>query len=142
MDKIAKVTISEAGIKLRIHASTLRWWENQGLVVPDRTAGGRRRYDLLTLMTLAGKMVNESGMNRTTIAYTRGSRHDQKADLIRQSQVLESFCAVKGWEFELVQDLGSGLNYGKRGLKLLLKRICQGEVDRLVLTKTVASCRN
>ena len=102
--------------------------------MPDRTAGGHRRYDLLTLMTLAGKMVDESEKNCTTIAYARVSSHDQKADLIRQSQVLESFCAAKGWDFELMQDLGSGLNYDKRGLKLLLKRICQGEVDRLVLT--------
>jgi putative resolvase len=134
MYKIAKVTISEAGVKLGIHPSTLRRWEHQGLVVPDRTAGGHRRYDLVTLMPLAGKLVDESEKHRTTIAYARVSSHDQKADLIRQCQVLESFCAAKGWEFELVQDLASGLNYDKRGLKLLLKRLCNGEVDRLVLT--------
>ncbi|PNJ93466.1 IS607 family transposase, partial [Cylindrospermopsis raciborskii C04] len=31
-------------------------------------------------------------------------------------------------------DLGSGLNYNKKGLQKLLKRIMQGDVGRLVLT--------
>jgi predicted site-specific integrase-resolvase len=48
--------------------------------------------------------------------------------------MLESFCAAKGWQVEVIEDLGSGLNYDKRGLKSLLKRICAGNVDRLVLT--------
>jgi len=39
-----------------------------------------------------------------------------------------------GWQYETIQDFGSGLNYQKRGLQKLLKRIMQGDVDRLVLT--------
>ncbi len=38
-----------------------------------------------------------------------------------------------GWTYEVLQDLGSGLNYHKRGLQLLIKRICSGDVGRLVL---------
>jgi len=34
----------------------------------------------------------------------------------------------------VIQDLGSGLNYDKRGLRVLIKRICSGAVARLVLT--------
>jgi predicted site-specific integrase-resolvase len=33
-----------------------------------------------------------------------------------------------------MQDLGSGLNYNKKGLQQLIKRICSGAVGRLVLT--------
>lgn len=33
-----------------------------------------------------------------------------------------------------MQDLGSGLNYNKRGLRQLIKRLCIGDVGRLVLT--------
>ena len=36
--------------------------------------------------------------------------------------------------YEIVQDLGSGLNYNKRGLQQLIKRICSGTAGRLVLT--------
>jgi putative resolvase len=49
------------------------------------------------------------------------SSHDQKEDLKRQATVLESFSAANGWQFETIQDLGSGLNYKKKGLTKLLK---------------------
>jgi predicted site-specific integrase-resolvase len=35
---------------------------------------------------------------------------------------------------EVIKDLGSGMNYNKKGLRLLIKRICTGEVGRLVVT--------
>ena len=71
---------------------------------------------------------------RITINYARVSSHDQKDDLTRQAQVLEAFSATNGWQYETIQDLGSGLNYNKKGLQKLLKRIMQGDVGRLVLT--------
>lgn len=52
----------------------------------------------------------------------------------RQCQVLESFCAAKGWPFETIRDLRSGMNDEKKGLRQLLKRICAGQVDRLLVT--------
>src|SRR6202022_3462873 len=48
--------------------------------------------------------------------------------------VLESFCASHGWNYEVLQDLGSGLNYSKKSLKKLIKEICLGSVGRLVIT--------
>lgn len=72
--------------------------------------------------------------DRITINYARVSSHDQKAELVRQAQVLEAFSATNGWQFETIQDLRSGLNSNKRGLQKLLKRIMQGDVGRLVLT--------
>jgi len=71
---------------------------------------------------------------RTTIAYARVSTSGQKDDLVRQVALLESFCAAQGWTYEVISDVGSGLNYHKRGLKQLISRICSGEVGRLVLT--------
>ncbi len=51
-----------------------------------------------------------------TVGYARVSRED----LNRQVQVLELFCASNGWQVEIIQDLGSGLNYSKKGLKRLI----------------------
>jgi len=47
----------------------------------------------------------------------------RKLTRVRQAQVLEAFSATKGWQFERIQDLGSGLNYNKRRLQKLLKQI-------------------
>ena len=54
--------------------------------------------------------------------------------MARQVARLESFAAANGWTYEVLQDLGSGLNHHKKGLRLLIRRICSGEVGRLVLT--------
>ena len=62
------------------------------------------------------------------------SSHDQKDDLIRQVGVLESYCANRGFTYEVIQDLGSGMNYYKKGLTKLLNLILDGQVQRLVLT--------
>ena len=48
--------------------------------------------------------------------------------------MLELYCAAQGWSFELISDLGSGMNYQKRGLKKLIRAILDQEIKRLVLT--------
>ena len=68
------------------------------------------------------------------MAYGRVSSHDQKKDLERQLKSLENYCIAKGWKYEMIKDLGSGMNYRKRGLKKLLDLIIQGKISRLVLT--------
>ena len=67
------------------------------------------------------------------VAYARVSSHDQKADLKRQQGALEAYCAAKGWRFEVICDLGSGLNYRKKGLRRLLELILRRRMRRLVL---------
>ena len=99
----------------------------------ERTPGGHRRYDLSVVQALA-KQDSLPPHPRSTLAYARVSSHDQKADLVRQAALLADYCAVHGWQHQVIQDLGSGLNYDKKGLKALIRRICHGEVERLVVT--------
>jgi len=112
-----------------VSATTLRRWEAEGKLVPERTSGGQRRYRIESTGSN-----REPRKQRATIAYARVSSHDQKADLARQKKVLEMFCASHGWTFEVIADLGSGMNYRKKGLKRLLDGIVDGRVGRLVLT--------
>lgn len=126
------VSILEAAQFLGVSPQTLRRWEREGRLVPDeRTAGGRRRYDLARLRP---EQFHAPEVARQTIAYARVSSHDQKDDLARQKQVLELYCARQGWTFEVIADLGSGMNYQKKGLKRLLGAIIDGQVGRLVIT--------
>ena len=48
--------------------------------------------------------------------------------------MLELFCSSNGWKFELIRDLGSGMNYKKKGLKQLISLILDGDIERLVLS--------
>ena len=127
-----KVSIGLAAKELGVSIPTLRRWEAEGKIQPERTPSGHRRYDVAQLHGL--KPYETSKTNRPTLCYARVSSHDQKDDLVRQVQLLESFCASNGWTYEVMQDLGSGLNYNKKGLQQLIRRICSGSVGRLVLT--------
>lgn len=126
------VSIGEAASALGVSITTLRRWEVSGKLVPEHTAGGHRRYDLAKLRPEMFRTDVEA--NRRTVAYARVSSHDQKDDLERQKQVLEIYCARQGWTFEVIADLGSGMNYHKKGLKRLLNMILADEVGRLVIT--------
>lgn len=126
------VGIGEAAQALGVSITTLRRWEAAGRLSAEHTAGGHRRYDLAKLrpeMFHAGEQAK-----RVTIAYARVTSHDQQDDLERQKQVLELYCARQGWTFEVVADLGSGMNYHKKGLTKLLDAIFDGQVGRLVIT--------
>ena len=125
------VAIGEAAQVLGVSISTLRRWEKEGKLQPEQTNSTHRRYDL---MKLKPEMFPVVADNRQTIAYASVSSSDQKADLERQKQVLELYCATQGWTYELVSDLGSGMNYQKKGLKRLLNAIIDDKVGRLVLT--------
>ena len=127
-----KVGIGEAAKALGVKPITLRRWEKAGRITAERTPSGHRRYDLSSLHGLTPRVSNTTA--RPTIAYARVSSHDQKSDLVRQVGLLESFCAANGWTYEVIQDLGSGLNYNKKGLQILIKRLCKGDVGRLVIT--------
>ena len=124
---MSKLSISEAAKIKGVSTSTLRRWELEGKLIPERTVSGHRRYDLSQLLGIKSEL-------SYTIGYCRVSSYDQKDDLVRQKQVLELFCAQNGWQYQIIEDLGSGLNYSKKGLKRLIKLIVDSKVERLVVT--------
>ena len=125
------MSINEAAIELGVSKGTLRRWEREGKIKPERTQGGTRRYSMAILKP---HLIHRDKTLKQTIGYARVSSHDQKDDLVRQEKMLEMYCASQGWQFEIISDLGSGMNYRKRGLKKLLSMILDGEMNRLVLT--------
>ena len=128
------LTIGEAAHVLGVTTTTLRNWDKKGLLKPDAlTHGGNRRYKLESLKGIRPNL-NFSKDKLKTIAYARVSSHDQKEDLVRQVAVLESFCANRGYLYEVIQDVGSGMNYYKKGLTRLLNLIIDEQVQRLVIT--------
>jgi putative resolvase len=126
------VSISEAAEVLGVSITTLRRWEAAGKLVAEHTAGGHRRYDLAKLRPELFRAADQG--SRKTVAYVRVSSPDQKDDLERQQQLLQRYCARQGWTFEVIADLGSGVNYHKKGLKRLVSDMLDDQVGRLVIT--------
>ena len=108
----------------------MRRWERDGEVLPvRRSEGGTRYYDLNQLLGLKELETD------LTLAYARVSSRDQKQDLERQVERLELYCASKGWSYEVIQDLGNGMNYRKKGLKRLVEKIVNFQAKRVVLAQ-------
>lgn len=49
-------------------------------------------------------------------------------------QLLEFYCSKHGYKYDVIQDIGSGMNYYKRGLARLIELILDNQVQRLILT--------
>ena len=122
------VKIGAASRLLGVTPSTLRRWEEEGKIQPaKRTPKGTRLYSLQ-------EMLGVNDLSLPTVAYARVSSTDQKEDLERQQAVLEAFCNKNGWHTEIIRDLGSGMNFKKKGLLRLLEMIVHGQIARLVIT--------
>ena len=106
---------------LAVSEKTLRNWEKAGKIKSIRTPSNQRRYDVDSVL---GRV-----KDKPTIIYARVSTRRQKEDLERQAAFLQG----KFPEAEVVKDIGSGLNYRRKGLKTLLGRVLSRDVSSIVV---------
>jgi predicted site-specific integrase-resolvase len=133
---VTTLSIGAAAVMLGVCVSTLRAWHASGFLVPVyRTEGGHRRYDPSDVSRVM-QQTDVPEKPRVTVAYARVSTHDQKKDLETQVERLKIECASRGWtEVEVVTDLGSGMNYNKKGLRRIIGMLCRREMGRLVVLR-------
>lgn len=124
------ISIGEAAEFLGVSVKTLRRWSDAGKIPVTTNPSGHRRYYLSEISQHSKKIPSDQHI---TVNYARVSSHDQKDDLTRQIAALEAYSTANGWKYITISDLGSGLNYNKKGLKRLIIMILRGEVTRLVI---------
>ena len=61
------------------------------------------------------------------------SSHKQKDDLERQIENVKTYMIAKGYSFDVITDIGSGINYNKKGLNQLIDMITNSEVEKIVI---------
>ena len=71
--------------------------------------------------------------NKKIIGYCRVSSHKQKDDLEKQIENVKTYMYAKGYQFEIISDIGSGINYNKKGLNQLIDMITNSEIDKIVV---------
>jgi len=111
------ITTSRAVKALDVHPDTLRAWARDGKIDFIRTDGGHRRYNIESLRK---DVTNEP--TTKFVLYARVSGRGQLKDLESQSKYLQSRYPGA----ELVTDIGSGLNFKRKGLKAILDRCLSG----------------
>lgn len=114
--------IKDKAEELGVSIATLRRWHKKGLLYPDFiTYGGHRRYKKQTIQE-----------ERKIVGYSRVSSSDQKEDLARQSIIIQQSCVD-----DVIQDIGSGINFNKKGFKSLLSLIFSGKVKEIKWLKKI-----
>ena len=124
------LSINKVAKQLNKSAQTLRNWEKTGELIPAyKTKSGYRYYTEEQINKLLGVEEKE----RVTIGYCRVSSRKQQDDLERQIENMRNYLCAKGYKFEIITDIGSGINYNKVGLNILIDKVIKGEVDKVVV---------
>ena len=116
---------------LGVSAQTLRNGDKKGKLHPHHTSSNGYRY--YSHEQLNQVMNVKPNLDRIVIGYCRVSSNKQKDDLERQIENMKLYLTAQGKPFEIISDIGSGINYKKKGLKELMKRISQNKVDKVVV---------
>ena len=116
---------------LGVSAQTLRNGNKKGKLHPHHTSSNGYRY--YSHEQLNQVMNVKPNLDRIVIGYCRVSSNKQKDDLERQIENMKLYLTAQGKPFEIISDIGSGINYKKKGLKELMKRISQNKVDKVVV---------
>ena len=111
---------------------TLRAWDKQGKLIPSyRSEGGHRMYSQEQLNEVLQIVKPKERFN---LGYIRVSAKHQNSDLERQHDLMELFLMKQGKEFQIISDIGSGINYKKKGLKELLRLVSTNQIDTLYIS--------
>jgi len=116
---------------------TLQDYDKQDKIDVLRTIGGRRRYNIKKFLKDNNIEVKEE--IKKNIIYGRVSSHDRKSDLERQVNKLKE--KYEGEYDEVITDIGSGINFKRRGLQKLMDYIIEGKVNKIYITYKDRLCR-
>jgi len=125
----------EASIKLGVHQRTLMDWDKKGLIDVVRTPGNKRLYDVEKFLKEHNlkkdekKEELEESKEKLNICYVRVSTNGQKDDLENQ----KNFMKENYKDYILIEDIGSGLNLNKKGLRKIINLAIKGKINKLVI---------
>ena len=117
---------------LGVTAQTLRNWDKEGKLKPSYTkSNGYRYYSEEDVLSYTKE--RDRKKEKKLIGYVRVSSKKQEDDLLRQKENLEKYLIGTNQEYEIISDIGSGINYSKPGLRKLIEKINKKEVDEIVV---------
>jgi excisionase family DNA binding protein len=135
------LTPREISRRFGLSTGTLRHWAVEGKVRCIRPNGnGRRLYeknDVLRVFGEKNQTCDQVEKERIRILYARVSSPHQSEDLKRQCEYLQSTYP----DDEIITDIGSGLNWKRKGLETILDRVHQGNVAEIVVAYKDRLCR-
>jgi len=132
--------VAEFGELIGVSPSTLRRWEREEKLIPERTLGNQRIYTEDHLRMARSLKTGKSPTR--IIVYCRVSSSGQKDDLLSQVNAMEQFCLSQGVGItDLIQEVGGGLNFKRPKFLQIIQWAIQGEVKSLYVAHKDRLCR-
>jgi putative resolvase len=149
---------SKASKALGVHQRTLHSWDEKKLIETIRTPGGKRLYNVRKYLQnreknedVKKKIINDNineiinedineDINENVkkkIIYARVSSVGQKQDLEKQILSLQTDYP----NYELIKDIGSGVNLNRKGLRKIIDYAIRGEIEEVIVMHKDRLCR-
>ena len=117
-----------------LSAGTLRKYADNGTIKAQRIGNGQRLFDVADLLQQRNPSLQGG---KPVVCYCRVSSGKQKDDLARQVV----FMRERYPNAEIIKDIGTGLNFSRKGLQSVLQRLLQGDKFTLVVAHRDRLCR-
>ena len=117
-----------------LSANTLRKYADNGTIKAKRVGKGQRLFDVTDLLQQRDPSRCDG---KPVVCYCRVSSRKQKDDLARQVV----FMRERYPNADIIQDIGSGLNFKRKGLDAILQRLLQGDKFTLIVAHRDRLCR-
>ena len=132
MNNITNYKPKEFSELLNVTVKTLQRWDREKILIAKRTPTNRRYYTYDQYLEYKGL---KKEVDRKIVIYTRVSTNNQRDDLINQVKFLRNFANARGLIVdEVVEDIGSGLNYNRKKWNKLIDKCMENEVDSILIT--------
>lgn len=127
------IRLNDMAKRLGVSVKTLQRWDREGILVAKRNPNNRRYYTEDQYLEYIG---SSAKADRKIIAYARVSSSNQKDDLQNQITFIRNYVNAKGEILDdVIQDIGSGLNYNRKHWNdLLLNQIPKGNIEKIYIT--------
>ena len=126
------MSIGKFAKELGVTPEHVRTMHRTGEVIPARISEkGTRYYSEEQLREL--KNTQFSQREEKVVAYCRVYTKSQKDDLEKQVENVKSYMYAKGYSFEVITDIGSGIKYKNKGLQELISLIDSNQVTKVVI---------
>jgi len=131
------LSIKETRRLVGVTTPTLRRWAETDKVRFTETPTGRKLYNKQDILRIVNVSKLPVQIRKKKIAYCRVSSKKQTDDLERQKE----FFRLKYPEYDLVEDVGSGINWKRKGLQTILESVMSGAVEEVVVAHRDRLCR-
>ena len=116
---------------LGVTAQTLRNWDKENKLKPTYVkSNGYRYYSEESILAYTQERKTKKNLN--VIGYTRVYKENE-VELSKQKENIEKYLKERYEHYEIIEDIGSGINYNKPGLLKLIEKINKKEVDVIVV---------